>query len=173
MIRIDINPIYPKPTDYPVNLVPKIDSAIYNALVGPIFNRLRSALNKRVMTWEGRPIFAKRYRRPTVDSFELTVFPSGDAKIVRIYKWVSLGTEGYPIRVKNAPVLKWRRYYARTAPGNRYGMRARYYGQWHSAVEVWHTGIAPRDFEGHVVDEEGKKISRDIQFAVDWTLARN
>lgn len=174
-MEVTIKPILPSPKNYPDNIIKAIDSAIFRSLTGPVKDTIKSALEARIEDWVEKPRIGYTYRRPSNDQFVLHVFPTGNSKLVLIWKWVSLGTkEDYPISPVNASALRIREgYRPRTKPGNQYRIAGggRFYGEtYYTPNTVYHPGIEARQFEQHVADEKTtevtKKIQRDIYMAV-------
>ena len=123
-VQLIIKPILPDPRDYPMNITKALDSAIYQVLQNKVKPRLKRALADRVRDWKARPEMGSRYSRPNIDRFELYVFPTGSDRIVSIWTYVSRGTKkDYPIRARNAPLLRIRKgYKARTNVSGKYAI---------------------------------------------------
>jgi hypothetical protein len=171
LVELRVFPILPEPRDYPKNLIAKIDSAIYQALVYKVRPLIKNALYKRSANWQIKITFGSIYRRPKTDEFVLYVFPTGSDKVKSIWKYVSRGTDPHPITAVRAPMLKYPTDYTpKTKPGNVYGRKSGYSGPWRTAVAVEHPGIEAREFEEHVIEETEKQIVKQIQLAINKAL---
>src|SRR5574337_1312819 len=106
-LQIRFEPILPRRSNYPVDIVGKLEAEVSNALNGPIKDRLEKAFEKRVSGWKDRPDFKSKMNRHAsalgLTGFSLTVGPFGRNK--RIWVFVSTGTIAHPIYRVRVKVL--------------------------------------------------------------------
>jgi hypothetical protein len=175
-INIKIEPILPKPQDFPVHLDKKIKAAVKDVLLGPVKTQLQGAQQKRIKYWQTKPTFTGQYR-VMGDNLVLLMTLSGSDKAKSRWRWVSLGTnrKGRHVTAVRAGAMVFKRYKAKTGPNNVYGTAGnpRRYGEKMVFVKpkrIKMSSIKARHFEDHIVKEEKKEITNKVIKAIQRAL---
>jgi hypothetical protein len=157
-MRVEIHAVLPPGgVDFMQRRADEMVLAVEAALKGPVKDKLKGAFAKRTANWSGKPEFAAYFSRASKGGISLLVSPRG--RQADKWKWVSGGTPRHRIEATNAPLLRFQQFYdPKTKPGNKYGGSGRKSGPWVNTKSVSHPGIFPRDFETHIVDDEGSDI---------------
>jgi len=182
MIQIQIIPIYPKPRDYPANIIGVMNKAIVSALQVGVRPLLQTQMNARTVNWKQRPSMGASLRishggilSAESADFILTVFPTGPRKVVLKWMWVSLGTKAHPIMARRAPLLRFQeKYKPHTRARGYYGLAGggTYYGDWVSKKSVVNPGIKPRLFEYWIKQKYERQIVRLVVNAIIRSVER-
>lgn len=117
-----------------------------------IAKEVKDRMEKVVRDWKSKPTFETHFQKQS-GQYVLRVFPTGD--VARIWRYLSGGVEGRFIAPNGPYPLKFRAgYHARTKPGAPYysGPGTRY-GPTIRSMGHWWPGIAPRNFEGGILED--------------------
>lgn len=163
-LKIKFETIELSKKDQPIEQWERKRKAVERALETHVGNILERGFNSRIQKWSKPP---KIYRKVTVQAtqMKLDVGPRAGGR----WEWVSLGVKPRLIVPRKAKVLRFRTgYIPKTLPNNRlYGGPGKYIGDTVFRPAVSWPGIAPRNFEKHIVDESENAIFLVLRLALE------
>lgn len=155
-VKIRIESILPKRSNYPADIIPKVMSAMEAALRGPVKHRLVREFEGRAAGWEHKPAFKETSFRSGSQLMSITVGPFGNNK--RIWVFVSSGVPRHRIPKAGRTRMRIRGGRGGYAPhttttgstgrGSSYDESATFF-----AYEVDHPGIQARNFEADIANK--------------------
>lgn len=155
-VNIRVEGIFPKRSNYPADIIPKVMSEMEAALRGPVKHRLVREFEGRAAGWEHKPAFKETGFHSGSRIMSITVGPFGNNK--RIWIFVSGGVSRHPIPKSGSTRMRIRGgrggYSSHTTAtgstgrGSSYDESATFY-----AYNVDHPGIKARNFEADIADK--------------------